>query len=46
MTKQHTYFKIDKWGVHFNDWAFCIFSVMAGLIVGILFVLLFVYNAV
>ena len=25
MTKQHTHFKIDKWGMHFNDWTFCIF---------------------
>jgi len=44
MLQRHTYFYIDNWGMRFDDQTFCI-SVMAGLIVEILFMLLSVYNA-
>ena len=44
MTKWHANFKIDKWGVRFNNRTLRIFSVMAELIVRILFVLVPVYN--
>ena len=37
MTKRHAHFKLDKWGAHFNDLTFRIFSVTAGLIVAYTF---------
>ena len=41
--RRHTHFYIKNWGVHFHDRAVCI-SVMAGLIVEMLFMMFSVYN--